>query len=241
MVDVASESPARFGEGQRQRPSPPASSPENESSSQPEQTAGELPDLEPRGWRAKVDRLRSLGNGEKRPLGSPEGPGHTASPPPSRSPGSSNERRVVDACAVGVRQLSSWVDWFMSRRFPDKDFIATSEECYAIASPLAGDILDRIPESGPLAEMAEHAGAVGAGLCTVSWLVRAGTGRPGGRVESEELQERVVRRLGGAKRRVREEVAEEFGGANDEPPAAARSYSSMLGDDDFGTDASGPI
>ena len=248
MVDVQSDSPARFGPGNRSRQSPPSPS-QAESPSQPQPEIEEEdeewspPPRESRGVRDRLNDLRERAWGNRRPLGSPEGR-HRRASPSNRSWDSSKEGLFVDALALGVRNVSVWVDWIAGKRFPDKDFIATAEECMNIASPLAGDLLDRIPDTGPLAELVEHAGIAGAGVSTVTYFVRAGTGRPGGRAESEALEEKIVRRLGGARKRVTEKMNEGVENAGEqETEERPSTYASMLHleDDDFGINATGPV
>lgn len=236
-----SESPLRFSPGARTRPAamveetPPQQSPER-SNQQPPPDEGQpndqAPDTSPRGIRERVERIRQLAAGKNRPLGSPEGPAHRARPERS-SRGSSDERRVVDGTAVVIRQVSTWIDWAGARYRPGADFVATAEECYAIASPLAGYILDRIPDEGPLAEVAERAGLLGAAIGVVTWFGRAVFGRPGGRAESEALHERVVDRLRRTRQKGADVVRETTDQESGESEAAPR-YSEMIGVEDVG-------
>lgn len=221
----------------RQDP-PPVSAPGAQPAGAPNERRERAPHRDPGGLRARLEALRQQGAGSRRPLGSPEGPARLPNPNPERSSrGSSDPRRITDATAVVVRQASIWLDWALGRRFPDRDFVATAEESYNIASPLAGEILDRIPETGPLAELAERAGAVGAGVATATYLARAGFGKPGGRAESDALQERFVRRLASSKK-ARAEAAQHMAdqAAADEAAAEAaapvRTYAAMVGLED---------
>ena len=222
-----------FAPGTKQRqqvPSPGAGIPEEKAPGPP---AAEMPPSpsERSGFQSRLHRLREMAAGSRRPLGSPEGPA-TLPRSTNPSPGSvSNPRRITENAAVTIRQGSIWLDWLLGRFRPDCDWVATAEESYAIAAPLAGYIVDHIPETGPLAELAEKAGLVGAGSAAGTYLARAAKGIPGGRVESEALRERVLRRMGAAKeRRVEADAPREGEAAAPEPPA--HTLAGMLGDDD---------
>lgn len=231
-------SPLGFGAGARLRPVPPPpenlsterESPSNQSTTQP-------PPEDPQNLtdrlKARVENLREMGRGRKPPLGSPEGRQHLASPRSSR--GSSDESRFVDASALGVHEVTTFVDWGLSKRFGDADFVATAEECYAIAAPLAGYLLDRIPEEGPLAEIVERAGLIGAGIAAAKWLARAVLmKKPGGRSEVEALHDRAVDRLVNARSRAGDAVRTAAESDEGDEPVVSRSYSEMIGLDDVG-------
>ena len=218
-------------------PSPDAEAPEEEprSKAAPEEPPMRLSDR----LRQQVDQLRGMAAGSGRPLASPEGRGEQPRPTKSRSSASSNDaRRLVDATALGVRNASKLLDWVASR-WVDWDFVTTAEESYGIASPLAGVILDRVPETGPLAELPERAGIIGTLIAIGTWLGRAIFGKPGGREEAAALQEELVERMvrERARRRRRQEEApgegrsEPDGGGGPVPPSAPWSpnLSTMLG------------
>lgn len=144
-------------------------------------------------------------------------------------------QRLVDNAAVIIRNASVWADWGIGRLRPDCDFVATAEESYAIAAPLAGYLLDNMPVEGPLAELAERAGVVGAGASLATYLARAARGLPGGREESAALRERGLRKLVRAKRRHEDAPSPAPEAAPSEPGPRPPSYSAMLGlDEDFG-------
>lgn len=243
-----SESPARFSPGARSpnRPNLQATVAEDlPSQSQPEpvEDGPQLPPPDdPHRFQSRIDRLRDLAAGRSRPLGSPEGPAPELPNPRSKSQDSSKERRVVDTLALGVRQATKALDWSFGERL-ERDLIATSEECFAIAGPLAGELLDRIPETGPLAEMVEHAGGVGAGIGVASYALRVAFDKPGGRAESVELQERLVRRMRKTKTKVegdiRTAVQEAEARVTAEPASdddgePKRIFATLYGEDDEG-------
>ena len=203
-------------------------------------------ETEPRGWRARAQRIRDLASPRSHPLGSPEGRGTPPrfTPGETRSRDSSNDRRVVDALAVVIHTATKLADWALGERM-QRDLVATAEESLEMAAPAAGYVLDHLPESGPLAELGEKAGLVGAGAAFAGYAVRAATGRPGGRAESEELHEAVVRRLSGGKRRIKQEAAEaaeEAAGGTVAMPEQAGEARSVLWalDDVAGIDGTGP-
>jgi len=238
---VEQPSPMGFSEGKRRplRPVTPATETPQPGTAPPSEET-EIPDLEPQGLKARAQRLRETAFGPRRPLGSPEGRAQALPNPRSKSRDSSDERRFVDALAVGIRSVTKWIDWALGER-TGKDFVATAEECLAIAGPAAGAILDRIPETGPLADLEDRAGEIGAGIAAVTYLGRVAFGRPGGRAEAEELHEAVVRRMSGAKKRVKQEVDDMAAGEQkSEPDPQARSRIYGL-DDDWGTESVGPV
>lgn len=223
-----SESPARFATPTR----PPSPSPERPPASSPTtpSTDSPPPSQSETGYqsagarlRARADQLRSLAAGRQRPLGSPEGRGQAPRPTTS-SRGSSehNPRRVVDGLAVGIREVTKVLDAVLGRRLEDADLVATAEEAYSIAAPLAGYVLDRA-ESGPIASVVERAGLFGAVAAAGGWLLRAFVFRaPGGREEADELRERVVERMARAMHR-------KAPPATEDETAAPRSLDDMFG------------
>lgn len=241
-----SPSPLGFMEGRRRlRPDPTPTPAAETDPPASEESPQDLPG-EPRGFAARAQWIRDLGAGRRRPLGSPEGPAQQLPNPRSKSRDSSEERRVVDFLAVTIRSATKWLDWALGDRM-GKDFVATAEEALLIAGPAAGAILDRLPETGPLANLEEKAGAMGAGVGILTWAGRVMFNKPGGRAESEELHEAAVRRIRKAKANVADEVRRVAEPERDGDPAdaagqVAEARSRVYGlDDDWGTESVGPV
>lgn len=259
MAD-ASESPLGFGPPRVRdeprlnlpvplpsRPASPRESPEPEAPPAARQAAREAIEDRTRTLRDRVSHLREMATGGRRPLASPEGDRHQPRGETKRSWASSEKAGVVDLLAIGIRQVTEWLDWGLAKRMPERDFVTTAREAYAIAAPAATFVLDHIPEGSALEGVVEHAGIAGAGVTAVGYATRALSGRPGGREESEALKERVAKRLAGGRRRVTEEAAATFAdsaqqGAEAVEQAPAQPYAAMIGldDDDPGLGGVGP-
>ncbi|MDA8292264.1 MAG: hypothetical protein M0Z33_11395, partial [Actinomycetota bacterium] len=140
-------------------------------------------DVRPGGLRGRVEQIRQLATGGRSPLGSAEGRDHPPRPTPSRSRDSSDAARVTDALAVGFRQVTKALDWALGDRI-GRDFTATAAECYEVAAPAAGYILEQIPETGPLAGIEQRAGLVGAAFALLGYGARVSFRRPGGNAEA---------------------------------------------------------
>jgi hypothetical protein len=98
--------------------------------------------------------------------------------------------------AVGIRTAGKVASFTFGRFLPEADLVPTADECYSIAGPLAGYMLDRVPEAGPVAGVLERAGLFGAIAAGVGWFLRAVVfGQPGGDAESEALRDGLEARM----------------------------------------------
>ncbi len=170
-------------------PPPPAPSQPEE----PPEATDEL-QTEPTGLRGRVERLRQLASGRRRPFGSTEGRRHQPRGMTRRSWASSETAAFTDLVALGLRETTRQLDYGLGER-TGRDLVMTADECYRIAGPLAGVLLERAPEGGLVEQVVERAGEGGAVIGLAGYLLRVLRRRPGGAVEAEELHEEVVQRL----------------------------------------------
>lgn len=170
---------------------------------------GPPPPQDPPSLRGRFDRFRSRA-GASRPLGSPEGDsrGRVQTTRTSSPVSTKRKRRTLDACATTIRGATVILDRFLGSE--ERDLVATANECYEIAAPIAGYVIDRYEESAVIATVVERAGLIAAGVRAGAYAVRAFLGAPGGRVEVQEAAERQQARMSHAERqREAEEAGEE--------------------------------
>jgi hypothetical protein len=171
-------------------PSPPPSPPPAPSGNPSEASEPARASL-----RDRLDGLRERATAGRRPLGSPEGRATTLAPTRrSSSPASSRaRRRTLDGLAVSVRGATVLIDRVLGSEA--RDWVATAQEAYEIAAPIAGYLLDRTTESETAAQVVDHVGLIGALMRAAGWLARVFTGGAGGRAEEEETRAHVHARM----------------------------------------------
>jgi hypothetical protein len=196
-------------------PPPPGATTESPPSSEPPRE-----EPQPRGWRDRIGAFRDRATGGRRPVGSPEDEDRRRSRLTSSSRVSSKaKRRTVDGCATGVRSITLLFDQHFGTE--ERDLVATADECYEIAAPIAGYLLDRFEESETIATVVEYIGPGAAVVRLGAYLGRAFTGQPGGRVEVELAREGQRRRMSHAERQA---AAEEQAAGEREPEHRYRDF-----------------